>query len=117
MLKDIRTFYHPSVVTVLHIKGYVAVEAKFEGDRPDGPYLVRSRGRTSRGTGPTYILLSGKDWDTTGRRSKFKATSDTEAIEIANKRLEQWKKTIVCDVVKFGHCDQCDHPCKEYFER
>lgn len=23
----------------------------------------------------------------------------------------------VCDVFKYGQCSQCDHPCKEYFER
>jgi hypothetical protein len=36
---------------------------------------------------------------------------------VDNSRLESAIRQVpVCDVFKYGQCDQCDHPCSDYFD-
>ncbi len=56
-------------------------------DPETGVYLSASRGRARRGTGSTYFLLIPQRQRENKRAIRFRAFSDSEAIEMANRRL------------------------------
>lgn len=97
MLKPISELYPDPMDAwfIRSLNGYAALTEPLKEGRPVGAFLSITNARSRTGTGRAYYLHNTDYWahgPIPHRSARFKAFSDKEAIEIANKRLAKWEK-------------------------